>query len=96
VFYDLERLQPGEEIVLRGANGTQLRYAVEGNFLVDPHDPNALSVMGPTDDDVITVITCGGTFFYTGDATFGGDYTNRRVVRARFLDATPAPTTPGG
>jgi len=95
VFYDLERLQRGEEIVLRGADGTQLRYTVEENFLVDPHDPSALSVMGPTEDDVITVITCGGTFFYTGDATFGGDYTNRRVVRARFTEATPVPTAAG-
>ncbi|MEX1194417.1 MAG: class F sortase [Dehalococcoidia bacterium] len=90
VFYNLDDLEAGDKIVLRADDGTQLDYTVESNVLVDPHDPNALSVMSPTDADSITVITCGGTFFSTGDAIFGGDYTNRRVVRARLAVASPA------
>ncbi|HUF53766.1 MAG TPA: class F sortase [Dehalococcoidia bacterium] len=90
VFYNLEQLSAGDEILLRGADGTELKYVVEDNFLVDPHDAGALSVMGPTETDTITVITCGGTFYSAPGNPFGGDYTNRRVVRARFAGVSVA------
>jgi LPXTG-site transpeptidase (sortase) family protein len=82
VFYKLDQLVVGDEIKLMGDDGVELVYVVSDSFLVDPDDPATLSVMRPTDDDVVTLITCGGTFFYTGDPTFGGDYTDRRIVRA--------------
>jgi hypothetical protein len=44
--------------------------------------------MRPTAGDMMTIITCGGTFFRTGDAVFGGDYTNRLVVRAGLTSVT--------
>lgn len=88
IFYNLDQLVVGDEVKLVGNDGVELVYAVTGSFLVDPNDPATLSVMRPTDDDVVTLITCGGTFFYTGDPTFGGDYTERRIVRA--LLKTPA------
>lgn len=82
VFYNLDQLVPGDSIVLRGEDGSELRYTVSESFLVDPADPNALAVMGPADSDMITIITCDGDFYYTGDPVFRGDYTHRRVVRA--------------
>ena len=83
--------QVGDRIILRGDNGVELAYTVSESFLVDPDDPNALSVMCPTEKDVITLITCGGSFYYTGDPVFNGDYTHRRIVRATFAGITPRP-----
>ena len=88
VFYYLDQLSGGEEILLRSAEGTELSYTVDGTFLIDPSDPAALTMMAPTDDDTITVITCGGTYFPTG-GPFGGDYTDRRIVRASLSQVTP-------
>jgi LPXTG-site transpeptidase (sortase) family protein len=82
VFYSLNTLAPGDTVRLIGENGSQLLYTVTESYLVDPNDPSALSVMSPTQADVITIITCDGSFYYTGDPVFRGDYTNRRVVRA--------------
>lgn len=101
VFYNLDALQTGDQIKLIGQDGTQLLYTVSASYLVDPGDRAALSVMGQTQQDVITIITCGGTFFRTTDPVFGGDYTNRRVVRAslsgvRAVAAAPAAASNGG
>jgi hypothetical protein len=52
-----------------------------------------------TPNDMITIITCDGSFFYTGDPVFGGDYTNRRVVQAKLTSsnavANPQPASGG-
>jgi len=91
VFYDLQTLQTGDVIELVGAEGTRLTYVVSANFAVDPNDADSLQVMQPTDTDVITLITCGGTFFETGDPVAGGDYTLRVIVRAELdkIGASP-------
>jgi LPXTG-site transpeptidase (sortase) family protein len=92
VFYDLDDLAVGQQIFLRGDNGTELAYTVSESYVVDPNDPNAVSVMGPTPDDVLTLITCDGTFYYTGDPVYGGDYSHRRIVRATLSGLNqPAP-----
>jgi len=96
VFYDLKEIQVGDSILLRGDNGTEIAYVVSDSFLVDPNDPNALSVMAPTSADMITLITCDGSFYYTGDPVFNGDYTQRRVVRATFSRLTPPVAAVGG
>lgn len=95
VFYDLDDVQAGDRISLRGDNGIELAYIVSESFLVDPEDPNALAVMSPTEKDVITLITCGGSFYYTGDPVFRGDYTHRRIVRAAFAGISPPPAAGG-
>jgi len=38
--------------------------------------------MGPTPNDVITLITCGGTWVPDRSMPLGGNYTHRLVVRA--------------
>ncbi len=97
VFYQLESLVVGDQVVLRGEDGTQVVYTVTEVFLVDPNDPASLSVMAPTPSDTITVITCGGTFFYTGDPQFGGDYTQRRIVKASLAGIiAPSPRRRSG
>ena len=47
-----------------------------------------LQAMYPTDRDMLTIVTCGGSFYSTGDPTFGGEYTSRTVVRAELVSVT--------
>lgn len=89
VFYNLDSVAVGDDIVLNGENGAQLRYKVVETYLVDPNDPASLQVMAPTTSDMVTIITCGGTFFYTDDPVFGGDYTDRRIIRAALNAVEP-------
>jgi LPXTG-site transpeptidase (sortase) family protein len=95
VFYDLDSLTVGERIFLRGADGTELVYTVSESFVVDPNDPTSVSVMAATPEDVLTLITCDGTFYSTGDPVFGGEYTQRRIVRAA-LDGSSRPAASAG
>lgn len=90
VFYHLDALLPGDEVTLVGDDGTRLTYTVTESYLVDPNDPASLQVMHGTDKDMITLITCGGSFFYTGDPVFGGDYTNRQIVRGVLQEVAEA------
>jgi LPXTG-site transpeptidase (sortase) family protein len=82
VFYNLVSLATGDLIKLKGQDGTELVYQVTSAFSVDPSDTDSLKVMQPTADDVITIITCDGSFTDTNDPVFGGDYSSRLVVRA--------------
>jgi len=91
VFFDLDKLAPGDAVRLVSGNGAELVYTVTSVYLVDPNDREALSVMGPADGDLITIVTCGGSFFRTGDPVFGGDYTNRLIVRGVLTSVKAAP-----
>jgi LPXTG-site transpeptidase (sortase) family protein len=81
VFYNLTSVQAGDIIKFRDNDGREVSYRVTSNASVDPNDPNALQMLYPTSNDVVTIITCGGSFYSTGDPVFGGDYTNRIIVR---------------
>jgi LPXTG-site transpeptidase (sortase) family protein len=96
VFYQLDNVAVGERIFLRGGDGKELVYVVSETYLVDPNDPTSISVMSPTDKDVITIITCSGTFFYTGDPVYGGEYTQRRIIRASLSGLNQPVPAAGG
>ncbi len=89
VFYNLTSLGAGDEIQLVGSDGKQLLYKVSNVYSVDPTDPESLTVMHATPEDVITIITCDGTYVDTNDPVFGGEYSNRLVVRAARADVPP-------
>ena len=89
IFYDLDQLQRGDTIRLTGDDGAELDYTVTDSFTVNENDPNAVSVMAPTNSAVMTIITCDGTRYYTGDPVFGHDYTERRIIRAEPTGVTP-------
>ena len=90
VFYNLSSLVQGDQIVLKGANGTQLVYEVSDIFAVDENDPNGRNIMFATPDDEITIITCEGTFIADpNDHVAGGHYTQRGVVKATLKSVTP-------
>jgi LPXTG-site transpeptidase (sortase) family protein len=87
VFYHLRELQLGDEISLEREDGSQIRYAVTGNVAVAYDDPNVVKVMQPTVKDVITLITCGGTWRRDHSNPTGGNYSHRVIVRAeKVLD----------
>jgi LPXTG-site transpeptidase (sortase) family protein len=95
VFYDLDQLESGDHVKLHGQDGTQITYKVTDVFQVDPSDPDSRKVMWPTDEDVITIITCSGKFFDTNHPVLGGDYTHRLIVRGNLL-SVERPAAAGG
>ena len=87
VFYHLRELQIGDQITLDLDDGSQLRYNVTGNVATAYDDPNVIDVMDPTSKDVLTLITCGGTWQKDYSDPIGGNYSHRVIVRAeRVLD----------
>jgi LPXTG-site transpeptidase (sortase) family protein len=95
VFYDLDKLEKDDQVRLQGYDGTQVVYKVSSVFQVDPEDPESLKVMWDTTEDVITIITCSGKFFETGDPILRGDYTHRLIVRGELV-SVDKPAAAGG
>jgi LPXTG-site transpeptidase (sortase) family protein len=88
VFLSLDTLQAGDMIRLRDDQGAEAAYRVTANQTLAPDDPEAVRTMYPTDKDIVTIITCGGTFFDTGDPIAGGDYTHRIVIKAELVSVS--------
>ena len=90
VFLSLDTLQAGDMIRLRDDQGAEIVYRVTANQSLAPDDPESVKTMYPTNEDMVTIITCGGTFFDTGDPIAGGDYTHRIVIKAELVDVNRA------
>ncbi len=95
VFFKLAEVAQGDVIKLQGTDGTELAYNVASVFSLDPTDPDALQVMQATDRDMVTLITCGGTYTDTNDPVFGGEYDQRLIIRAELASVTSAPAAGG-
>ena len=80
VFWDLGKLQSDDEVDVRLTDGTTYRYAVDGKAVFESDAVPMGQVIARTSDQVITLITCTGTF---NSAT--REYDKRLVVRARRL-----------
>jgi LPXTG-site transpeptidase (sortase) family protein len=87
VFYRLRELKVGNLIEVALEDGTTLQYRVRANVATEYDDPKILQVMGPTHNDVITIITCGGSWLKDGRQPNGGNYSHRVVVRAERVHA---------
>ena len=85
VFWDLDDLQPGETIKLKAEDGRDYTYEVFANFQVDPSDPNSSQVMADTTTDIVTLITCGGSWIPDPSQQIGGDYTHRTIVQGKLV-----------
>lgn len=90
VFYRLRELQIGDDINVRLDDGNEVRYVVTGNVATEYDDPNVVRAMQPTAKDVITIITCGGSWVNDGSTDAGGNYTHRIIVRAEKAPAAAA------
>ncbi len=73
VFANLEKLQPGDETLLY-TEAEEFRYIVRDSRLVLPTE---LTVVAPTTEERLTLITCGGTFNF-----LTREYSHRLVVVA--------------
>ncbi|MCH7577224.1 MAG: class F sortase [Chloroflexi bacterium] len=88
VFSSLNDIREGDAIRLITEEGNELVYEVFANFALDPSDPNSVHVMDRGDEDIITLITCGGSWSPDPSEPFGGNYSERVVVQARLLGAS--------
>ena len=88
IFRYLGDLAPGDEVRLIDDGGTEMLYTITDVFSVDPENPESLQVMRATDKDVLTLITCSGSFVNTGDPIFGGEFSDRTIVRADLTSVT--------
>lgn len=95
VFTYIHQLEQGDAIKLVDSEGVELVYTVSSVFSVDPEDPASLEVMRPTQTDVVTLITCGGSFVDTDDPVFGGEFTDRVIVRADLASVSEAAVSTG-
>jgi len=96
VFFKLAEVAAGDTIRLQGTDGTELVYNVASVFSLDPTDPDAVKVMQATERDMVTLITCSGTYTDTNDPIFGGEYDERLIVRAELASVTSAAPAAGG
>jgi LPXTG-site transpeptidase (sortase) family protein len=77
VFYSINQLVEGDQIDVVAADGQTFTYAVEWVRQYDAENVPLDEVVGETNGESLTLITCGGTFDY---AT--AHYLQRTVVRA--------------
>jgi len=89
VFWNLKDLEMGDVIEVHLNDGTVYRYEVAGRDQVAADAPAEVinDIIGGTEQEIITLITCGGPF----DASVG-QYDERVIVRAErvYDDSSPA------
>jgi len=92
VFYNVRDLAEGDEIDLTGEDGEIFTYQVQWNETIAIDDllsGRMAEIVAPTDDQVVTLFTCGGEFDYVN-----GEYLSRTVVRGIRVRPEPAAATP--
>lgn len=62
VFWHLKDLDQGDLIEVRLEDGTLYTYQVASREQVDPKTADVGAIVGPTQQELLTLITCGGTF----------------------------------
>jgi LPXTG-site transpeptidase (sortase) family protein len=77
VFWRLKELKQGDFIEVRLDDGSVLRYQVSLKLSYDARTAPVPEIIGPTGKEVVTLITCGGTF-----DSGSRNYSHRLVVRA--------------
>jgi LPXTG-site transpeptidase (sortase) family protein len=86
VFYRLKDARPGEEVHLSLVDGTTARYRVLDVTSYDEATAPVQEIVGPTDREIVTLITCGGAF-----DPLAREYNKRVVLRAeRILGSAQA------
>ena len=75
VFWDLKKLQDGDQIEVLLIDGVVLQYQVSAIQLYDTDDIPMQEVLAQTATESVTLITCGGDFA-------AGSYSHRLVLRA--------------
>jgi LPXTG-site transpeptidase (sortase) family protein len=91
VFWHLKDLVAGDMVEVRLIDGTVYRYRVFSLDYVgaNPTEEELRAITGPSDVDMVTMITCGGSFD-------GSQYDQRVIVRAErvYDDIAPSAESP--
>jgi LPXTG-site transpeptidase (sortase) family protein len=77
VFYNIGLLEPADRIEVTGEDGVIYIYEVDWRENYDAANAPIQDIVGQTEDENLTLITCGGPFDYQT-----GEYLQRTVVRA--------------
>ena len=77
VFYNISKLKQGDEVQINLENGETATYRVTSVTLYKEATAPVAEIVGPTDVETVTLITCGGVF----DRTLR-EYDSRTVVKA--------------
>lgn len=77
VFYNIKSLAKGDKIEVTGDDGQLYTYEVDWVQQYDAANAPIQDIIGPTDTEDLTLITCGGPFDYQN-----GVYLQRTVVRS--------------
>ncbi len=85
VFWDLKNLVLGDVISVELVDGASYSYSVISREQVDPNNVDINRIVGPTAEEYITLITCGGQF-----DPVTGHYPNRTIVRAELMQDAPS------
>jgi sortase (surface protein transpeptidase) len=62
VFYRLRELRPGDEVTVGRADGSSVRFTVDGIAQYPKRAFPTEAVFGPSPDPILRLITCGGSF----------------------------------
>ena len=81
VLYNINNLNQGDQISVTGEDGQIYTYEIDWRENFATADAPLDKIVGPTDNESLTLITCGGPFDYAN-----GVYLERTVVRAHRVD----------
>lgn len=87
VFWTLKDLSQGDIVDVTLDDGTVYQYRVAAMETIDAATADIGTIVGATEQEVVTLITCTGTF---NQAT--GQYDQRLIVRAERIYESAAPT----
>lgn len=81
-FYNLKKLEPGDEIYITGTDGKKLVYTVREKKSYPPEDAPIQEIFGGDSESRLNLITCTGDF----DASTG-DYEERLVIYTELTES---------
>lgn len=80
IFWDLDKLKPGDQIFLNDAAGRELVFEVQKREVYPVDNAPLIDIFGPSSEARLNLITCNGTF----DRTIR-NYNKRLVVFSRLV-----------
>ena len=89
VFRDLDKLEAGDQVKIKLADGTVYLYSVVWSDRYPQAEIPWDRWLADDGMDMVTIITCAGTWD-------GRDYSDRRAVRAELTSVTRLPPAPAG
>lgn len=82
VFWDLRLLKPGDKVLLKDDDGSQLTFQVSGSEIYPYNQAPLQKIFGPSDTPMLNLVTCNGVF-----DRGSRNYNKRLVVYAREISA---------